>query len=390
MSAVALNLAVLAVVFLALAVLFVFGLTGRLPVAGPRRLVARVAMVAAAVATTVLANVALARHDVHLDVTPSRSFTPSRETLGIVRGLTNDVGVTYFYQKHDRAGWAAKTMVEVLGRTSPHLRVRTIDPDQHPALASQFGVRAYNVAVIESEGRRVQVVTTGEGEIGLAILRATRRTLPTLCFAVGHGEYDIDDLAPGRLGDMPVPREEAAPEERGAGGLRQALEALGSRTLKVMLATTPRMPEECAVFMDLGPRTLYTAHETDVVRDYLGRGGAALLLYDVGFPVEAGLAALLASAGVKLGDGLVVDPHDHHVGDERVVAVSRYTEHPITRNLALAFFPGVRPLEALAAEGVRATALFSSSFESYLRPAAGAAAARGGDPRRGARVLAVA
>jgi hypothetical protein len=376
-------------------VLFAFGLRRGLPPAGPRRLLARVAVTAAAVAATLAANVAILRHDVHFDVTPARSFTPSSETLRVVQGLTADVGVTYFYEKQNPGAQAAKTIVEALGRTSPLLRVRTIDADQHPALASHLGVRAYNVAVIESDGRRLLVSTTEDRDIALGILRVTRQTVKTICFAVGHGQYDIDTLeARGDFREAATEEQgiEGAPawvEDRGLGRLRRALDGLGFASRKVTLATVGQVPEECALLVEAKPRTLATAQETDVLRDYLAAGGAALLLYDVESPVEPRLAALLESIGLRFGEGVVVDPLDHYFTDEQTVAVARYAEHPITRGIALSVYAGARPVEIFPADGVRATALFSSSVESYLRPLVGATPARA-EPRRGPRALAAA
>jgi hypothetical protein len=51
-----------------------------------------------------------------------------------------------------------------------------------------------------------------------------------------------------------------------------------------------------------------------------------------------------------------------------MVAVTGYEPNPITRNLSMTFFPGARPLTARApADGVKFTALFASSRDSYTR-----------------------
>jgi ABC-type uncharacterized transport system involved in gliding motility auxiliary subunit len=112
-------------------------------------------------------------------------------------------------------------------------------------------------------------------------------------------------------------------------------------------------------------------------------------MYDIDFRVEPRLAELLARAGVRLGDGVVVDPLDHYFTDEQMVAVTRYSNHPITRGLALSFYAGARPLELTPpAPGIQATALFASSRESYVRPLRGVPGPA--EAVRGPRVLAVA
>ncbi len=384
-----------AVVLGALAVLFAAGVRAPVPRAGWRRALARAAVVLVAAGATLGANIALFRHDVHFDVTSEKAFTPSADARRVIEGLTTDVELTYFYQKQSPAGRAAKTTVEIMARANPRLHVRTVDPDQHPGLASKLGVRVYNIAVLESGDRRLQVISTEDRDIALGILRVTRTSVKTICFAAGHGEYDIDNFeyhthfegvhahSHGAEGAAVV-----LMEQHGLGRLRRALESLGFASRKVTLATAGRVPDDCAALVDATPRTRYAPSESDVLAEYLGRGGSALLLYDVDFPVELRLAAVLAGAGIRVGEGVVVDPLDHYFTDEQMVAVPRYADHPITRGLALSFYPGVRPLELVPAPGVTTAPLFSSSVESYLRPVGGARAAP--PPARRAHVLAAA
>jgi ABC-type uncharacterized transport system len=361
-------------VIAALGLLLAAGLRAPLPRGGAGRAATRVALVVGAAIAVILANIALYRHDVHVDLTRERAFTPSADARRVVNALASDVALTYFYQKQDPAGRAARTLVEIMGRGNPRLHVRTVDADQQPGLAARLGVRAYNVAVLESGGRTLQVLSTQDRDIALGILRVTRASVKTICFAAGHGEYDIDNFeyhthfegvhghSHGAEGAAVV-----LMEQHGAGRLRRALEAIGFATRKVTLATTAGVPAECAALVETGPRTRYTPHETEALAAYLGGGGAALLLYDLDFAIEPSLATLLATAGVRVGEGAVVDPLDHYFTDEQMVAITRYAAHPITRGTALSFYPGVRPVEPVGAPGVTAVALFSSSPESRLR-----------------------
>jgi hypothetical protein len=391
-----LNTLLFVVVLGALIVLLAAAL--RLP-AGPsgwRGWVAAGTLVTAAAALTVLANIALYRHDRHFDVTYSHAFTPSEEARRVVEGLTADVDLIYFYQKQNPAGRLAKTMVEVLGRASSRLHVRTVDPDQYPGVANRYGVRVYNVAVLESGGRRLQVVSATDRDIALGILRVTRTSVKTICFLTGHGEYDIDNFEyhthfEGRHAHSHGAEGIAVvlTEQHGLGRLRRALESLGIAARKVTLATAGSVPPECAAVVDAGPRTRYTPLEVEALERYLEAGGGALLLFDLDFPVEPRLAALLARAGVRVGGGAVVDPLDHYFTDDQMVAVTRYPTHAITRALALSFYPGVRPLEAVPASGVTTAPLLASSPDSFTRAVTGARADGAAD-RRATRLLALA
>ena len=130
----------------------------------------------------------------------------------------------------------------------------------------------------------------------------------------------------------------------GVGRLRRALEAQGYATRKLILATSPAVPDDCALLIAANPRTTFLPAESAALRSYLGSGGSALLLFDLGFVPEPGLSRLLAELGAQLEQQVVVDPLSHYQSDPEMVAVTGYEPHPITRTVSLTFFPGIRPL----------------------------------------------
>jgi hypothetical protein len=357
----------------ALVVLFAAALRVRVYGAGWRRWALRLALVVGAAGATLAANIAVYRHDAHLDVTREQAFTPSREAQEVVRGLQEPVELAYFYQKDNPAGRAAVIMLELLGRLNPRLAVEAIDIDRNPARASALGVRLYNTAVIRAGDNKVEVVGTDDREIALGILRALRRRQPLVCFATGHGEYDIDNFefhthfegvqghSHGGEGVGVVQM-----ERHGLGRLRRAVEKLGLATRKVELAAGRPVPGECNALIDANPRTPYAPAEADLLRRYLQAGGSYMLLVEPDYPIEPRTAALLAEAGAIVGDGLVVDPVDHYFTDEQMIAVTRYANHPVTRAQALSIYPGARPVEPAPSAEVKAVALFLSGPQSYV------------------------
>jgi hypothetical protein len=89
-------------------------------------------------------------------------------------------------------------------------------------------------------------------------------------------------------------------------------------------------------------------------------------MYDLGFVVEPRLKAALRKVGVVVEQDVVVDPLDHYSTDPEVVAIPVYEPHVITRNIALAFFPGIRSLTLLPPPpAVTIAPLFRSSPQSY-------------------------
>jgi hypothetical protein len=298
-------------------------------------------------------------------------------------------------------------MVEVLGRRNPHLRVRTIDPDRQPSVADTYGVRIYNAAVLETDGRRIQVMSTDENQIALGILRVIRERVTTVCFIEGHNEYPVDNFEfhthfEGVAGHGHGEGASALVQMRshGAGRMRRALESYGYEVRKIIPATATAIPQDCSAVVDVNPRTTYLPGESDQISAYLTQGGSALLMFDLGFVLEARLAAALRTVGVTFEQDVVIDPVDHYSTDPEVVAVPVYERHLITQGLALTFFPGVRALTLAAPpSGVTSAPLFRSSPESYTRsveavsdrqPGTAVAAPSRADAPAGRRTLAAA
>jgi hypothetical protein len=138
-------------------------------------------------------------------------------------------------------------------------------------------VQVYNTAVVRAGDRRVQVITTDEGEIAMAILRAIRSRETVICFATGHGEYDIDNFAfhthfEGVQGHSHNIEGTAVVQmqQHGLGRLRQTIKKLGLVARNTLVAGGQQVPADCAALVEANPRTRYTGPDSDVVRAYLG------------------------------------------------------------------------------------------------------------------------
>jgi hypothetical protein len=218
-------------------------------------------------------------------------------------------------------------------------------------------------------------MSTDEDQIALGILRVIREQVTTVCFLEGHDEYPMENFEfhthfEGVAGHSHGEGASAIVQMRfhGVGRLRRALESFGYDVRKIVPATLTAIPADCAAVLDANPRTTYLPGESDLLFDYLARGGAALLMYDLGFVLEPRLTAGLKKVGVVVEPDVVIDPLDHYSTDPEVVAVPVYERHPISRNVALTFFPGIRSLTLLPPPpGVTSGPLFLSSPQSYTR-----------------------
>jgi ABC-type uncharacterized transport system len=336
------------------------------------------AVVIAAIGACVLANVALVLHDGHFDLTREKVYTPSAAALRMVDALDRDVVVTWFYQGQDPIARRTRDILQIMQRRNPRFRLATVDPDKEPTLARTQGIRIYNAAMIEADGRRVLVQSTDEADIALGVQRVLRERVITVCFLEGHGELPMDNfefhthlegLTDHSHGDASSAVVEVA--GHGVGRFRRALEAQGYGARQVILATRREVPADCTLVVSASPWTTFLPAESAALRTYLQHGGSALFLFDLGYALEPSHELLLADLNVRLEPEIVIDPLSHYQTDPQMVAVTGYEPHPITQSVSLTFFPGVRPMTPLAQSArLNVAPLLTSSRDSYVRPVA--------------------
>jgi ABC-2 type transport system permease protein len=395
-----------------LALLALFILALRLPLRGRgSRLSAwggTALLAVGATAVVVAANVALYRHDVHLDVTREARNTPPPQFTAVVDHLHRPLSLTYFYNSGDLNALAARDLIEIATRGHPLFQFRAIDLDKEPGIARDVGVRAYNTAILQAGDHRVVLENnTDVKRIAYAALRALKKKVDTICFVTGHGEtfrptpshFHFNHIETLRGHDMPGAGDvlDVAPADLDR--LQLALTEVGYVTRPIIPASATVIPADCAVVAEVGPRTAFTIGETELLAKYLAGGGRLLLLIDPVSQVDPDLEShLLGAIGLATEQAVVIDPLNHFRTDPDKVAVPYYPPHAITERLALTVFPQVRPIRVSPPPvGVTTSVLAASSRDSFRREVSSGAEELVSDQastpdagERGAQVLAVA
>ena len=103
------------------------------------------------------------------------------------------------------------------------------------------------------------MVTTDDRDIALGLLRVTRASVKTVCFAVGHAEYDIENLGiphalRGRQTSQPPRARARRRRHRGAGlgRLRRALDRSDSPLARSPWPASGGVPSDCAALVEAG------------------------------------------------------------------------------------------------------------------------------------------
>jgi len=329
-------------------------------------------------ATNWLAN----RHNKSFDSTANKRFSLSEQTAKVVKGLKNDVNVTYF-DKTTEFG-RARDLLDRYNNFSTKLHITYVDPDKKPQLAKAAGVRTYGTIFIESGIRREEAKSLTEEDITGALIRSLKSGERNVCLVSGSGEHALDDS--GRTGYSAAKDAlEKNNYKTRTVSLLQACQGATPQAVKLgqpapppdANSPKPQVPADCTVLVVAGPKYDYTPPAVDAVKTYVENGGRALFLIDpplkLGREDNAGspaLSAVIQSWGVTINKDLALDTSGigqiFGLGPE-VPLVTSYESQPIVRDLkdVATAFPLSRTLEVKTPDKGTAEKLFSTSANSY-------------------------
>lgn len=308
------------------------------------------------------------RFPFRIDMTEEGAFSLSPQTVTMLQRLDRPVHVVFF---HDPMMRETVELYQLMASKTSKLSVEFYDPMLNPAQARLMGVQFAGTALLESEGRKLQVNSPTETDIANAILRVSRASTQRICFLEGHGEPDpfsieSHDHMEGEGGHSHgLGSKMVVHEQHGMAKAKNALETMNYVVEKVSLMKATAAVDKCTVLIEVGPKLPLLPQELEVIRNYLAGGGNAMFLLDPF--VKTGLEPVLRDIGVVVDNDIVIDDASHFWADPSSPAVSDYNRHQITRDLPLTFFPGARSLSPTSERipGISALPLANSSKSSF-------------------------
>jgi ABC-type uncharacterized transport system involved in gliding motility auxiliary subunit len=309
-------------------------------------------------AIVTVGNVLADRYNKSYDATSNKRYSLSDQTAKIVKGLKQDVTITYF--NPSTRFKQGKDLLDEYRDLSPKVHVKYVDPDKDPQVAREVGLKNFeNAAVVQIGQRKEEARSMTEEGITGAFIRDLKSTTRTVCFASGSGEHQIDDSA----------RE----------GFSQFKDLLGKdnyETSSIDLLQKAEVPGECTALVIGGPSRNYEQPEVDAIKKYVEDGGRAFFM--LAPPLNVGrfaiadndaLTSLLQGWGVTLDKEVVLDLNPvgqiFGLGPE-VALVSRYSSQPIVSEIkrTATGFPLSRPIEIKNTDKTAVEKLFDSSSTS--------------------------
>lgn len=298
-------------------------------------------------------NYLSARRHHRWDVTEAGIYTLAPQSKKVVGALQQDLTMTAFVEAGQDPG--LDSLLESYQYAAPtHVRYQLVDPDKKPELVEQMKVTTLRSVNLQYGNESFVVTNPTEEAITNAVIRVSGGKKKTIYFTEGHGEPDL-----------------ANPQDpKGYSNAKLALEQENYEVKPLLLPATEKIPDDASVLALAGPDRPLTAHEIQLLDDYLKRGGRLLVLAGAREGSEL-LPELLERWGAKLGKDVVIDREVRLFEGPRlgVIPITKtYGTHAITENFRdYTVYPQTRTVEPSAdgKKGLQATGLVKTSASSW-------------------------
>ncbi|OHC75624.1 MAG: hypothetical protein A3G18_00225 [Rhodospirillales bacterium RIFCSPLOWO2_12_FULL_58_28] len=269
------------------------------------------------------------RYKYRIDLTATKRYSLSPQTVKILKTLERDVDAIAFYRSDERTRQAMNDLLQEYSYHSPKFKYWFVDPDKRPVETAKYGVTSYRTTLIRSGDREEIVGFESEEKVTNSLLRVLKDEVKTIYFVNGHGEHPLDDA-----------------EKPGYKTAKEALEKDNFKVKDLLLVGEGAVPEDAAVVVVGGPKKDFLEGELKKLADYIGKGGKALFMLDPS-PTPV-LAKYLADYGFVVGNDIVIDKRGQMIGANYLtpVVTEYHKDHPLGRDFSVAtFYPVSRSVE---------------------------------------------
>ncbi len=290
------------------------------------------------------------------DATANKQFSLSDATKQTLKGLKNDISITYWDKTSAFA--TAQATLDRYKDQSKDIKVTYIDPEKKPELARLAHVQNYGSIFVDNEAtkKHEEAKSLTEEEITGAIKRSMTSSVRTACFISGSGEGSITET--GR---------------EGYSGFKDLLEKNGIKTKELPMLQKAEVDKACTIVVVAGPTHDYIPPVRDAVKKFVDDGGKALIMFTPAIPDRGGAAEgepelekLVAGWGVTVSNDLIYDvgPYSQVFGEAAPV-VGHYESQPVVKEMgrSATVFPLSRSLDVKSGSGMEK--LFETSDTSY-------------------------
>lgn len=303
----------------------------------------------------VVVNFLVYGHNKTWDLTQDKENTLTQETVDMLKALPEKVTAKAFYSNASTD--TARVILEKYKSVSNgKFDYRFIDPVKDPVAAQNANITSDGVVVLTMGDQQEPVSSLTEEQIDIALVKLINPQSRTIYFLTGHGEHDLT----------------ASDQENGLSSLKAMLESKNYTVTSLSLLTSNKIPDDASVIVVDGARKPLSQAEVDLLKAFLARGKALIVLQDSVGQVSYGggidpLAEFIAADwGLVMNNDLIVDLDSPQpnvaIGDS-----ASYGSSPITKDMSNldTVFPVARSISATPVEGITQIPLISTTYNSW-------------------------
>jgi ABC-type uncharacterized transport system involved in gliding motility auxiliary subunit len=288
------------------------------------------------------------------DLTEDNTNTLSPELLTAVKSLPGKVTATGFFARSSTDN-ADQLLSNIKSNSNGKFDYRFVNPDLDPQAAISAGITGDGKILLQMGEHKTIVDFASEDEILKGFLQLLNPESSAIYFLTGHGEHDV--------------------QQSSDSSLTRAFSNLESKNYTVKplnLLVDNKIPDDARVIVVAGPMKPVSEEEVNLLKDFLDKGGALIVMEDPTPVTQFGdakdpLAAMLVQDwGIGFNNDVIIDLQS----TEPTFAVSMipYGSHAITTgmNNIVSIYPFSRSLNiANSPEGVTITPLVTTGQNSW-------------------------
>lgn len=285
-------------------------------------------------------------HNHHMDLTPDKVYSLSRQTKNVLDSLVGRVYIKTFYKMGEGSDF--EDFFGLLSSHTPKVKYELIDIDRNPGKARIHNVSSSGHTIIEYLGKTKYIFFPNEETVVNTILLLAQDEQKFFYVLKGHGErQDIKTL---KL-------------------------ALTNQNWEVEAIYMPEVDEilkgKRTVLMIANPEKDLNMEELPILDRYLKKGGKAIILLEP-FTEIPNLKSALKTYGIQLPESIIIDFENKLFGGDYLAPlIPHYAETPITSQIGLSsVFPTARPVDIKRSsdlKGIKIMSLAHSAKHSWTK-----------------------
>ncbi len=303
----------------------------------------------------IVINVLVYDNPMTWDWTEGQQHTLAPQSIQALSTLPSKVTAIAFFSPQMTSESARQLLTDFQSSSKGKFDFRFVDPTADPIQARQYGVTGDGQIVLTMGKASETASGADETSITEALIRLINPEARTVYFLTGHGEPDINGTD--------------------TGALSRAHQTLTSKnyTVKTLnLAADNKIPDDAKAIVIAGPQNPLLDSEVALLKAYVDKGGALLILEDptpltkVGTSPDPLANYLQSDWGITLDNDVVIDLNSNQ--PLYAISASYSTTAPITQHLTtVTIMPEARSLEIAKTlpTGVTAVSLIQTAQNSW-------------------------